>query len=71
MAGLKAAILALALSTASCFQQAPQTGAARGRPRLKSYWRLSWERFRRVDAVAQHLVTLRRPHRRVATQAKE
>jgi hypothetical protein len=54
MAGLKAAILALALSTASCFQQAPQTGAARGRPSLKSYWRRPLKRCRRVDAVARH-----------------
>ena len=54
MAGLKAAILALALTAASGFAPAAPKTAARGRPSLKSYWRLHLDCFQRADAAARH-----------------
>ena len=54
MAGLKAAIVALALTTASGFAPAAPKTAARGRPSLKSYWRLHLDCFQRADAAARH-----------------
>ena len=54
MAGLRACLLALALTTSNGFAPAAQTGAARGRPSPKSHWRLRSEHFQRVDAAARH-----------------
>ena len=54
MAGLRACLVALALTTSSGFAPSLQTGAARGRPSLKSYWRLHLEHSQRLDAAARH-----------------
>ena len=54
MAGLRACVVALALTTSNGFAPSLQTGAARGRPSPKSHWRLRSEHFQRVDAAARH-----------------